>query len=206
VTVDNPLLQDDPLEKPGKEDRPTPEQRAEFVVRRLEQFIRENRSASEGMSFQKWQEMARTEIANSIVDAENEYQDDDVVSNRLVISIAACFVTIGFWGTLLAFDKAHYLLVAIICAVAGIWLFAVAGEWRFRRFFRARKALKRARSLRRVESLSRRIKRMESELEDEAKELEKSIREMVRTKAHKSVAQAKLETQMEELREKIGAS
>lgn len=37
---------------------PTPEQRAEFIVRELEEFIRKNRTVG-GMSFSEWQDMAK---------------------------------------------------------------------------------------------------------------------------------------------------
>ena len=202
------LLQQDPAELGGPDGHPTPEQRADFVVKRLEQFIRDHRTVDEGMSFKQWADMARTEIAITIVDAETSYQDDDVVSNRLVISAAASMITIGFWGTLLAFDKAQYLVVAIICVIAGLWLFAVAGEWRFRKFFRMREAKKRAKSLRRVENLNRRIKQMEKQLEKDVKEMEKTVAAMVgaKKKAARSDAENSILTQMKDFREKFGAS
>lgn len=151
---------------------PSPEERAHFVVKRLEQFIRDGRTIAQGMSFRQWQTMARIEIANAIIAAENERQDDDVVTKRLLFMIASALVTIGFWGTLLSFDKAAYLPVAIICGGAGFCLFAVAGEWRIRKSLKARRAGQRALGLGRVENLTRRIKRMERQLKEEAKALE----------------------------------
>jgi len=187
---------------------PTPEQRADFVVKRLEQFIRENRTVDEGMSFKQWTDMARAEIINTIIDAETSYQDDDMVSNRLVISAAASMITIGFWGTLLAFDKAQYLVVAIICVIAGLWLFAVAGEWRFRKFFRMREAKKRAKSLRRIENLNRRIKKMEKQLEKDVKEMEKTVSAMVgaKKKAGRVDDENSILSSMKEFQKKFGAS
>ena len=49
---------------PEESSRPSPEQRADFVVKRLEQFIREGRTVGEGMSLKQWMDMARYEIAN----------------------------------------------------------------------------------------------------------------------------------------------
>lgn len=161
----------------GRDGNPSPEERADFVVKRLEQFIRDSRTIAEGMSFKQWQEMARVEVAKAIIDAENSTQRDDVVTKRLLFCVAAAFVTIGFWGTAFAFDKAHYLLTAIVCGLAGFWLFAIAGEWRIRKFLKRRSAEKRARILRRVESLTRRIRKMEIELKDEAKVLEKVLKQ-----------------------------
>ena len=156
---------------------PRPEERADFVVKRLEQFIREGRTIAQGMSLRQWEEMARVEIANAIVAAEDASQKDDVVTRRLLFVGASAMVTIGFWGTLLAFDRASYLAVAVICGGAGFVLFALAGEWRFRKFWARRRARKRAQALRRIEDLTVRIKRMERELKDEEKAFEKKLKE-----------------------------
>ena len=162
-------------EQPGG--KPTPAQRADFVVMRLEQFIREGRTIAEGMSFKQWKEMARTEIAVAIAATENAVQDDDIVTKRLLFTVSSALVTIGFWGAAFAFGKATYWVVAIICAIAGIGLLAVAGEWRWRRYARKSESRRRRRILSRVEDLTRRIRRMERELEAEAKVLERRIKE-----------------------------
>ena len=39
---------------PELTDDPTPDERAEYVIRRLEQFIRDGRTVDEGMSFKIW--------------------------------------------------------------------------------------------------------------------------------------------------------
>ena len=49
---------------------PTPHERADLIVRRLENFIREGRTEDGGINFRKWQEMAVLEVANAIRDAE----------------------------------------------------------------------------------------------------------------------------------------
>lgn len=162
---------------PDESGNPSADQRADFVVKRLEQFIREGRTIAEGMSLKKWQDMARFEISNALIAAENANTDDEQVSKRLLFTIAASLVTIGFWGTLFAYDKAHYMIVALICGVAGIVMLAVVGEWRFRKAFKRHQARQREKSLRRVEDLTRRIKRMEKELKKEAKSLEEQLAE-----------------------------
>lgn len=177
-----PALAPEPAPPPIREEpdytgHPRPEQRADFVVKRLEQFIREGRTIAQGMSLRQWQEMARAEIANAIVDAENCVQKDDVVTKRLLFIGASAMVTIGFWGTLLAFDRASYFAVAIICGGAGFVLFAIAGEWRFRKAWSRHRARKRAAALRRVEELTVRIKRMERELKEEEKTFEKRLKD-----------------------------
>jgi len=168
-----------PLDESG---HPTPEQRADFVVKRLEQFIRDGRTISEGMSLRQWQDMARFEIANAVAAAENASRDDDQVTRRVLFTVAAALVTIGFWGTVFAFDKAPYLIVAFIFTITGIITLAIVGEWKFMKFFRRHQARKREKSMRRIEDLTRRIKRMEKELDKEADGLRDKLKEQVKAK------------------------
>lgn len=39
---------------PKLHDNPTPEERADYIILRLEQFIRDGRTFSEGMNYKKW--------------------------------------------------------------------------------------------------------------------------------------------------------
>ena len=79
-------------------EHPTPEERAHFVILRLEQFIRDGRTIDEGMSLKKWQAMARTEIAVAIAEVENSLDYDEINRRRVLFVAAAAMVTIGFWG------------------------------------------------------------------------------------------------------------
>jgi hypothetical protein len=72
--------------------------------------------------------------------------------------------------------KVGYLAAAIVCGIAGLVLLGIAGEWRIRKWSKRRRAKKRAKALARVEDLNRRIKKLERELEDEAKGLEKELK------------------------------
>ncbi len=159
-----------------EDDNPSPEQRADFVVKRLEQFIREGRTLAEGMNLKQWQDMARFEIANAVRAAENVHRDKAVVSRRLLFTVAASLVTIGFWGTLFAFDKIHYLVVAIIFGLTGIVLLAVVGEWRLMKYFRRHQSRQRQQAIYRVEDLTRRIRRMEKELKAESRALQSKLK------------------------------
>ena len=165
------------FEVPELTDNPSAEERAEYVILRLEQFIREGRTFDEGMSFKIWQAMAKTEIAIAIAEAELDQQKDDVVTKRLLFTFAASLVTIGFWGTAVSLHKVAYLPGAIVVGLAGLFLMGVAGEWRFRKWRLNRQANKRRKSLARVESLNRRIKRLEHDLEKEEKKLMKKVKE-----------------------------
>ena len=154
---------------------PTPEQRAEYIMLRLEQFIREGRTIDEGMSFKQWQAMAKTEIAIAIAAAQNEVQKDDPVTRRLLFMTAACLTTIGFWGTAVALHKTAYLVGALVCGGAGILLLLVLGEWRFRKWSRKREAERRIERLANIEALNKRIKGLERALEKEEKLLKKKL-------------------------------
>ncbi len=160
---------------PDLPDNPSPEDRATFVILRLEQFIREGRTLDEGMSFKKWQAMALTEIATNIADAQNEMIREDPITNRLLFTAAASLITIGFWGTAVSINKVGYMAGAMVCGFAGFVLLATAFEWPIRKFWRKREAGKRRNRLKNIESLNRKIKRLESQLEKEAKDLEKAL-------------------------------
>lgn len=161
---------------PAETAQPSPEQRADFVVKRLEQFIREGRTVGEGMSLRQWMDMARFEISNAVRAAEQAKDDKDIVSRRLLFTVAASLVTIGFWGTLFAFDRVEYLVVAIVVGLTGIVLLAIVGEWQLMKYFRRHQARQRERTLYRVEDLTRRIKRMEKELKEEHRSLQSKLK------------------------------
>ena len=57
----------DDFEVPTLSEHPTPDERSNYVIMRLEQFIREGRTLDEGMSFKKWQAMARTDFGFDFV-------------------------------------------------------------------------------------------------------------------------------------------
>ena len=161
---------------PELKDNPTPEERAEYVVLRLEQFIRDGRTIDEDMSFRKWQQMAKVEIANAVAEAENSQQKDDVVTKRLLFVAASAMVTVGFWGTAVSLHQVGHLWGAIVIGTAGFLLMAVACEWRLRKWNKRRRAEQRAKSLARIESLNKRIKKLEHQLEKEAESLEKELK------------------------------
>lgn len=171
-------MADAPFDLSRLGDKPTPEERADYVLFRLEQFIRDNRTVAEGVNLRQWQAMAKVEIANAVAAAEmaSAREKDDVPTKRLLFVAAAAMVTIGFWGTAVSLHRVGYLVGGIICLVAGLALFAVAGEWRLRRWWKGKRARERAKALARVENLNRRIKLLERELEKEVETLEEAIR------------------------------
>ncbi|NVK18243.1 MAG: hypothetical protein HWE30_06080 [Methylocystaceae bacterium] len=159
---------------------PTPEERAEYIVKRLELFIRENREPFKGMNFNKWQQLARVEIANSMKDIEKTHQTEDQISRRMLFIIGSSIATIGFWGVAAAFGKLDYMLAGMICLIAGIVVLAHAGEWAGRKALKKAARAKRERSYRNAVSLDRQIKQMEKDLKNKANELEKTLTAMGR--------------------------
>ena len=160
---------------PTTDDNPTAEERADFVCRRLEQFIRDNRSPDGGMRFRTWQAMARTEIANAVADSELSVEKDDVLTKRLMFVAASSLVTIGFWGIAFSWGRVGYLAAATICILAGLAMFAAALEWRVRKYLKGHTRKSRAKGLGRIEGLNARIRQMERELKKEEQTLEKAI-------------------------------
>ncbi|WP_135078160.1 hypothetical protein [Terasakiella sp. SH-1] len=154
---------------------PTPEERAEYIVKRLELFIRENRQPFKGMNFNKWQQLARSEIANSMRDYQKTQYDDNQVSRRMLFIFGSSLATIGFWGVAAAFGRIDYMLAGMVCLIAGILILAHAGEWMTRKMWKKAKAKKRERMYNNAVALDRQIKQMEKELKDKAKDLEKAV-------------------------------
>jgi len=172
--------------RPDNNAHPSVEQRADYVVKRLEQFIREGRTVAEGMSLKQWMDMARFEIANALMAAENAQHDDEAVFKRVLFTVAASLTTIGFWGVLFAYDKIQYLVVAIIFGITGIILLAIVGEWRLIKYFRRHQARQREKTLHRVEDLTSRIKRMEKELKEESRSMQSKL-EKNNDRAHEDI-------------------
>lgn len=165
----------------------TAEDRAEYIVQRLEQFIREGRKDEQGMSFDKWKNMARSEIAVALAEVEMTQHKDELSSKRVLFVAGAAMVTIGFWGTAVSLNQIAYLTGALVCGGAGLLLLFVAGEWRLRGWREMRQARKRRAILGRIESLNRRIKRLEKELDAEANELEELLGKARRKRAALSI-------------------
>jgi len=145
---------------------PTPHQRADYIVRKLEQMIRDGKTVGGGMSFSSWQQMARAELANAFADIERNKLRlaEDRTAKRLMASAAAALVTIGFWGVVMAADQSFGRLPAILIFASGLVLVAAASEWGLRRSMARHKAAQRFDRFQRIEDLDKQIKKMEAEL------------------------------------------
>ncbi|MCK5749324.1 MAG: hypothetical protein KAH44_24130 [Oricola sp.] len=171
-------MMEKPASAPTLSGNSTAEDRADYIVARLEQFIREGRKDEQGMSFDKWKQMARSEIAIAVAEAEMSQKHDELHSKRVLFVAASSMITIGFWGTVTSLDKLDYLIGAVICGLAGVLLLLAVGDWRFRSWEERRQAKKRREILGRIESLNRRIKRLEKELEKEAEDYDDLLKKI----------------------------
>jgi hypothetical protein len=160
---------------------PTPVERADVIVKRLEKFIREGRSQRGGISFKHWQELAVHEVNNAILDAERHWRKDQRFVTRGLTIGAACLITIGFWGTLLAADAApDRQTAAVVLIIAGGVLFAVLGTWGLRRLDRYYQVGRRRVHFARVFLFDRQLAQLDRDLEKRLKEIEKTLEEMAK--------------------------
>ncbi len=158
---------------------PTPAERAEAVVLRLEQFIRENRTAHGGRPFRKWQDMGRIEIIAAILDAERTWRTEQSFLSRVLVVGAAAVVTIGFWGTIAAFGSSADLRnEAVFLIGGGLVLFGALGAVAIRSFSRRLGRERRDRRLRHIATLDQRLKALDRYLEKRVKDLEEAVKEI----------------------------
>ena len=158
------------------------EDRADYIVARLEKFIREGSKDEQGMSFERWKQMARSEIAIAVAEAEMSQKYDELSSKRVLFVVSAAMVTIGFWGTVTSLDKIDVMAGGLICGLAGLVMMLAVGNWRLRSWSEIKRARNRREILGRVEGLTKRIKRLEKELESEVEELEALKKKAGRTR------------------------
>lgn len=160
---------------------PTPIERADVIVKRLEKFIREGRSQRGGIPFKHWQELAVHEVNNAILDAERHWRNDQRFVTRSLAIGAACLITIGFWGTLIAAEAApDRQTAATILIIAGGILFAGLGTWGVRRLHRYYQAGYRRDHFARVSTFDRQLAQLDRDLEKRLKEIEETLDEMAK--------------------------
>lgn len=159
------------------DDGPTPEQQADYLVRKLEQTIRDNRTVR-GMSFATWQALAREEIINALRASRRQVLVNDRTTNRLVLATAATMVTAGFWGAVLAVDRSYGGAAALALAAMAVLLLAALGDWALKKLAGGWAKAKREERLTHIEDLDRRIKRMEADMKKKENRLKDRMDEM----------------------------
>ena len=189
---------------------PTPDERAELVVKRLEMFIRENRTEQGGMSFKKWQDLARAEIVAALLEDERDWRRDDSFMTKLYAALAAAIVTIGMWGTVMAFlNSKNHTIEAVMLFGGGMALLAVATSYGTWKAFKRLRKNRRDERMSRVRSMDTKLKHLDRDLEKRVKDMEGAVEELARQKT-KRIATTKLREealgQMRDLRAKLEAS
>ena len=155
---------------------PTPTERADLIVKRLEQFIREGRTSQRGVAFKKWQEFAIDEVTNAIRDAERHWRGDHrFVTSALTIG-AVALLTIGVWGSALAADMAPDRQTgALILMIAGGIMLIMVGVWSIRRLDNYYKVKRRERLFVQVSRYDRQLAQLEHELRGRLEELRQDL-------------------------------
>ena len=144
---------------------PSPEQRADYLVRKLESLIREGKT-ERGMSFKTWQALARAELSNAFTDFERQIAKSrqDATGKRLILLGVSTVVTIGFWGTALTVDRHFGDLAAKVFTGAGFVVIAVLAEIAFRRMATRYRTVAREKRFERIEDFDKQLKRLEAEI------------------------------------------
>lgn len=155
------------------------EEKAEIVVTRLERFIRDHRTLSRGVSFRKWQDLAKTEIADLLKEQETQQAREHRYVEKTLMLIGAGLATIGVWGTALALTMAPDRVLAAVLTLAGgfITLWGV-GALGLRTPFRQFQTENARLALDRVRAVNRTVRDLEHQLKKRKKALEKELDEM----------------------------
>ena len=189
---------------------PTPDQRAETVIRQLEMFIREGRTAQGGMNFRKWQDMARVEIAHAILEDEKDWRENDNFVTKVLAVGASGLVTVGMWGTVMAFTNSpNHTLEGMVLFAGGMMFMSAMSGYFVWRAFRRYKSLRRDERLARIRSLDWKLKKLDKMLAKRVKDMEEAVEEIVAQK-EKRDATAELRSQavaqVAELRQQLQAA
>lgn len=152
------------------------EERAEVVVTRLERFIRDHRTLTGGVSFRKWQDMAKTEIADLLREIETEQVREGRALERTLMVVGVGLATIGFWGTVLALSMAPDRVIAGVLTLLGgviaLWGIGALGlRSPFKRFQTDHTRI----TLDRARMVNRKVSELEHQLKKRKKALEKEL-------------------------------
>lgn len=106
-----------------------PEERANNVVRQLDEFLR--KGPKSGLKYNRWQQLAWYEVVDEIKRAEAAQKGQDSLAKAAFLSLAIGFGTIGFWGLVLLSGTRLGLVASGIIVVAGlvIWRALSKANW-----------------------------------------------------------------------------
>jgi hypothetical protein len=137
-------------------------QRAEYMIRQLENFIREKRT-DKGLSFKTWQTLAHAELSNAFLEHERALLKtrQDRLGRRILLIGSSSVVTIGFWGMVMIVDHHFGLLAAAILTAAGVTLAFIGGELATRKLISHYRDRSREKSFERIREFDDQVKRLE---------------------------------------------
>ncbi|HTH95928.1 MAG TPA: hypothetical protein VL574_00850 [Stellaceae bacterium] len=151
---------------------PTPQDRAELIVLKLEHFIRDNRTVR-GVPYRDWQALARSELTEAFVEVAelSNRKSRDVVMKRMLLLGSSALITVGFWGAVVAIDTHYAVTSAIIMFLAGLALLAVVGDFGIRAAWKRGTAAQRPRRFRRIKHFDAQLRRLEHDMQKRLKKL-----------------------------------
>jgi len=144
---------------------PTASQRAEYMIRQLENFIREKRTAK-GLSFKTWQALAHAELSNAFLEHERTMLKikQDRLGRRILLVGSSAVVTIGFWGVVVMVDHELGILASAILTAAGATVAFIGGEMATRKMVSHFRDTAREKSFDRIRDFDDQIKQLEKKM------------------------------------------
>jgi len=157
----------------------TPAQRAEYMIRQLENFIRDKRT-EKGLSFKTWQTLAHGELTNAFTEHERRILQlrQDRLGRRLLLVSVIAVVTIGFWGTVVIIDHHFGLLAAALMTCAGVAMLFVLGELAGRKLISDYRDKSREQLFERIRDFDEQVKQLEKKMWLKAKRTKEEAEKM----------------------------
>jgi hypothetical protein len=144
---------------------PTAAQRAEYMIRQLENFIRDKRT-DKGLSFKTWQSLAHGELSNAFLEHERTMlkMKQDRLGKRVLLVGSSAVVTIGFWGVVIITNDSLGPLAAVLLTAAGATLAFIGGEMATRKLVSHYRDRAREKSFERIRDFDDQVKDLEKKM------------------------------------------
>ena len=144
---------------------PSASHRAEYMIRQLENFIRDKRT-DKGLSFKTWQSLAHAELSNAFLEHERTMLKvkQDRLGKRVLLVGSSAVVTIGFWGVVIITNDSLGLLAAVLLTGAGATLAFIGGEMATRKLVSHYRDRAREKSFERIRDFDDQVKGLEKKM------------------------------------------
>lgn len=144
---------------------PTASHRAEYMIRQLENFIRDKRT-EKGLSFKTWQTLAHAELSNAFLEHERALlkMKQDRLGRRILLVGSSAVVTIGFWGVVIITNDSLGLLAAVLLTGAGATLAFIGGEMATRKLVSHYRDKSREKMFDRIRDFDEQVKGLEKKM------------------------------------------